>query len=60
MCEEACVFGALALDERLGVMVANQVLCKGCGACSTACPSGAIVLSHFTPDQILAEVESVV
>jgi heterodisulfide reductase subunit A len=57
LCAELCVYGALALDERRGVMTANQVLCKGCAACATACPSGAIVVKHFTPDQILAEVE---
>jgi heterodisulfide reductase subunit A len=57
LCAEVCVYGALALDERRGVMAANQVLCKGCAACATSCPSGAIVVKHFTPDQILAEVE---
>jgi heterodisulfide reductase subunit A len=60
LCAEACVYGALALNERTGIMTANQVLCKGCGACSTACPSGAIVLNHFTPDQILAEIEGAI
>jgi len=60
LCAEACVYGALTVDERRGVMTANQVLCKGCAACATACPSGAIVVKHFTPEQILAEVEAAV
>jgi heterodisulfide reductase subunit A len=60
LCAEACVYGALSLDERRGVMAANQVVCKGCGACATACPSGAIEVKHFTPGQILAEVEAMV
>jgi heterodisulfide reductase subunit A len=60
LCAEACVYGALSLDERRGVMAANQVVCKGCGACATACPSGAVEVKHFTPGQILAEVEAVV
>jgi heterodisulfide reductase subunit A len=60
LCADACVYGALVLDERHGVMTANQVVCKGCGACATACPSGAIEVKHFTPGQILAEVEAAV
>ncbi|NIN64009.1 MAG: FAD-dependent oxidoreductase [Anaerolineae bacterium] len=60
LCADACVYGALSLDERRGVMTANQVVCKGCGACATACPSGAIEVKHFTPGQILAEVEAMV
>jgi heterodisulfide reductase subunit A len=38
----------------------NAVLCKGCGACAVTCPSKAIRLQHFTPDQILAQVEALV
>ncbi len=60
LCAEACVYGALTLDVRRGVMTANQVVCKGCAACATACPSGAIVVKHFTADQILAEVEALI
>jgi heterodisulfide reductase subunit A len=57
MCEEICPYGALRLDTHLGKMRANVVLCKGCGACSATCPSDAITLQHFTPRQVMAQVD---
>jgi len=60
ICAEICVYDALSLHERRGVMTLNEVLCKGCGACAAACPSKAIKLSHFTPAQILAQVDALV
>lgn len=60
ICAEVCVYDALSLHERRGVMTVNEVLCKGCGACAAACPSKAIELSHFTPTQILAQVDALV
>ncbi len=60
ICAEMCVYDALSLHERKGVMTINKVLCKGCGACAAACPSKAIRLSHFTPAQILAQVDALV
>jgi heterodisulfide reductase subunit A len=60
ICAEICVYDALSLNERKGVMTINEVLCKGCGACAAACPSKAIKLSHFTPAQILAQVDALV
>ncbi|MGB9870684.1 MAG: CoB--CoM heterodisulfide reductase iron-sulfur subunit A family protein, partial [Anaerolineae bacterium] len=60
MCVEICPYGAPALDPFWGVSRVNAVLCKGCGACAVTCPSKAIRLQHFTPDQILAQVEALV
>jgi len=37
----------------------NEALCKGCGACVAACPSGANVGRHFTTEQIMAEIEGI-
>ncbi len=60
MCVEICPYSAPALDPLWGVSRVNAVLCKGCGACAVTCPSKAIRLQHFTPDQILAQVEALV
>jgi heterodisulfide reductase subunit A len=60
MCVEVCPYGAPALDLLWGVSRINPVLCKGCGTCAVTCPSKAIRLRHFTPDQILAQVDALV
>ncbi|HIE39431.1 MAG TPA: CoB--CoM heterodisulfide reductase iron-sulfur subunit A family protein, partial [Anaerolineae bacterium] len=60
MCVEVCPFDAPALDPLWGVSRVNAVLCKGCGACAVTCPSKAIRVQHFTPDQILAQVDALV
>ena len=50
---------ALSFDAEAGVAVANEVLCKGCGVCVAACPSGAMQQHLFTDEQVLAELEGV-
>jgi heterodisulfide reductase subunit A-like polyferredoxin len=39
-----------------GVQVArvNPVMCKGCGACASVCPTGAMTAMHFTDGQVSA------
>jgi heterodisulfide reductase subunit A len=37
--------------------VVNEVLCKGCGTCGSACPTGAIRSRHFTDHQILSQIK---
>jgi heterodisulfide reductase subunit A len=60
ICEGLCAYGALSLHPWKGAMTVNEVLCKGCGACAAACPSGVMTLSHFTHDQILSQLETLV
>ena len=33
-------------------------LCKGCGTCVGACPSGAMDQQHFKTDQIMAQISA--
>ena len=50
---------AIELQTRDGKRVShvNEAVCKDCGTCDAACPSGAIAMHHFTDKQILAQVE---
>jgi heterodisulfide reductase subunit A len=59
MCVDVCRLRA-ALDPLYGVSTVNAVLCKGCGTCAAICPSKAMRLQHFTPEQILAQVDALV
>ncbi len=56
-CQMVCPYNAITFDEQKMVCRVNDALCKGCGACVGICPSDAISLSHFTNEQILAEME---
>ena len=61
-CEEVCEFGAPRLERTeadLFVSAINPVLCKGCGVCAVACPSRAIVMQHFSDEQIWEQISAV-
>jgi heterodisulfide reductase subunit A len=60
MCVDVCPYDAPALDPLWGVSRINPVLCKACGACAVTCPSKAILLQHFTAEQVLAQVDALV
>jgi heterodisulfide reductase subunit A len=58
---EICEFGAPSLEEiASGEKVArvNAVMCKGCGACASVCPTGAMQARHFTDEQVTAMVRA--
>jgi heterodisulfide reductase subunit A len=54
-CVEVCEFSAPTLIEKsAGVFVSNinPALCNACGTCASLCPTGAIIDSSFTDQQI--------
>jgi heterodisulfide reductase subunit A len=61
-CVKICEFHAPQLLEvGAGLFAAriNPSLCKGCGTCTSWCPSGAIASKHFTDRQVHAMIDAV-
>jgi len=56
-CKLICPYSAISCDEEKKICQVNEALCKGCGACVAGCPSDAVSLSHFTNEQIVAQME---
>ncbi len=59
MCNELCPYTAIEYDEEKKRSRVISALCKACGTCVAACPSGAIKGRHFTDQQIYAQIEGV-
>jgi len=57
LCNGLCSYNAVSFDPEKHVSVVNNSMCKGCGTCVASCPSGAITASHYTDEQIYAEIE---
>ncbi len=57
-CLSLCPYTAIDFIEEEGVARVNEALCKGCGTCVASCPAGALTAHHFTSEQILTEIES--
>jgi heterodisulfide reductase subunit A2 len=59
ICNTMCPFHAISYLEDRRVSEINPALCQGCGTCVSACPAGAITGTHFTNEQIMAQIEGV-
>ena len=57
ICNSLCPFTAITFDEEKKVSVINEALCQGCGTCIAACPAGAISGTHYSNEQIMAQIE---
>jgi heterodisulfide reductase subunit A len=60
LCTRVCPYNAITLaDKKKGIYpVVIEAACTGCGTCSAECPVDAITMRHFTDEQIMAQVES--
>ena len=54
-----CPFSAISIKVEEKVAEVNGALCKGCGTCVAACPSGAMQQNLFTDEQIFNEIKGV-
>jgi heterodisulfide reductase subunit A len=54
-CARTCPYNAIELVE--GHAEVDETACKGCGVCVGQCRANIITLSHFTDEELLAEME---
>ena len=61
-CITACTYGAIEFRETPQGRKAwvNPVLCKGDGLCNAKCPTNAIVLKHFTDEELFSQIDAAV
>ena len=59
-CISACAYGAITWRETPKGKKAevNPVLCKGDGLCCAKCPTDAIVLKHFTNEEVFDQIDA--
>jgi len=55
VCVTVCPYKAINKNEADEIEI-TQVLCKGCGVCGATCCNHAIIIRHFTDEQILSEI----
>jgi heterodisulfide reductase subunit A len=61
-CITACAYGAIEFRETPKGKKArvNPILCKGDGLCNAKCPTNAIMLKHYTDEEIFGQIDAAV
>lgn len=59
-CITSCTYGAIEFRDTAQGRKAwvNPILCKGDGVCNAKCPTNAIVLKHFTDEELLGQIDA--
>jgi heterodisulfide reductase subunit A len=61
-CIAACTYGAIEFRETLKGKKAqvNPILCKSDGLCTAKCPTNAIMLKHYTDEEIFGQIDAAI
>jgi len=61
-CITACTYGAIEFYETPKGKKAhvNPILCKGDGLCNAKCPTNAIMLKHYTDEEVFDQIDAAV
>jgi len=61
-CITACTYDAIEFRDTTQGRKAwvNPILCKGDGVCNAKCPTNAIVLKHFTNEELCSQIDAAV
>jgi heterodisulfide reductase subunit A len=59
-CIKACTYGAIEFHETPRGKKAHviPVLCKGDGLCNAKCPTNAIILKHYTDEEVFCQIDA--
>jgi heterodisulfide reductase subunit A len=58
LCVKVCPYNALILDKEKKRVAVIEAACGGCGTCAAECTFGALTQSHFTDEQIVAQIDA--
>jgi len=58
LCIKVCPYNAITWNKDLKQISIIEAACGGCGTCAAECPFGALTQSHFTDEQITAQIDA--